>query len=619
MNSRRWLITFVITVSLLLITVAGFNMFTDPFGVFGDRHYNWYSNSMTQNPRIGKIEYLNKNYEKYDSYILGASGAGSLSPEALGRYTGGKYYNLFVYGADMYDTVQIASYILNNYEVKNIVLNLGAVSASTYRGPKSDVTQYMHAKVTGSSKVKFYGKYLMANPNYGIAKIKDKKLDTFLQQPFDVFNVEDGTYDKSVRDAEAFGDIEEYYEKYPEFVDFKIYPKGPEYVDECIESARIIKEMCDEKGVTLTIIFSPMYGPDSVSYSPDQFKKLIIGIAEITDFWDFTFSSVSSDPRYFYDATHFRNAVGRMMLAKMFGDKSIFIPVDMGCLVTKDNAEERAEWIKNRMIYYADNRNVRFEDSTYSAEIPILMYHHLADEGEDSSTISPEMFEKHIKVLWEEGYEGITTEDLTAYVEKGVRLPDKPILITFDDGYMSNYEIAYPILKKYNMKATIFVIGVSLGKDVYKNSNIPIIPHFGEKEIKEMMKSGLISIQSHTFDMHQSEKTDGPNYRSGILQKDGESEGKYIEILTKDIEKSKKQLKNSGAGEVIALAYPNGLWDRLSEVLLYKNGIKVTLLTDEGTNVIVAGLPQTLRCLKRIKASDDLSPEELLNRIQRNE
>lgn len=89
-------------------------------------------------------------------------------------------------------------------------------------------------------------------------------------------------------------------------------------------------------------------------------------------------------------------------------------------------------------------------------------------------------------------------------MEKGEALPEKPVVITFDDGYQSNYEYAYPILKKYGMKATIFVIGSSVGKDEYKDTGLPMLPHFGVSEAREMENSGLISIQSHTYDLHQN-------------------------------------------------------------------------------------------------------------------
>ena len=96
------------------------------------------------------------------------------------------------------------------------------------------------------------------------------------------------------------------------------------------------------------------------------------------------------------------------------------------------------------------------------------MYHHLDDEVTNSSVITPERFEEHLAALKDAGFNAITLHQLAAYVEKGEELPDNPVVITFDDGYSSNYELAYPLLKKYDMAATINVIGVSVGAEIYR-------------------------------------------------------------------------------------------------------------------------------------------------------
>ena len=71
-------------------------------------------------------------------------------------------------------------------------------------------------------------------------------------------------------------------------------------------------------------------------------------------------------------------------------------------------------------------------------------------------------------------YTGVSFDELQAYVLRGEPLPEKPVVITFDDGYRSNYTLAYPILQKYSMKATIFAVGVSFGTDHYKDTDYAI-------------------------------------------------------------------------------------------------------------------------------------------------
>ena len=178
--------------------------------------------------------------------------------------------------------------------------------------------------------------------------------------------------------------------------------------------------------------------------------------------------------------------------------------------------------------------------------------------------------------------------------------------------------LAYPILQKYGMKATIFSIGVSFGKDHYKDTDYAMTPHFGAAEAAEMAGSGLISIQSHTYDMHQ-----WPPYEDGsaavrenILQLPGESEEAYVEALTADFTRSRAQLEAAAGRPVDVLAYPAGQYSTLAQVTLQNLGVHVTLSTNPGINTVVKGLPQTLTAMLRFGVTEDLSPEALLEMIQ---
>ena len=107
-------------------------------------------------------------------------------------------------------------------------------------------------------------------------------------------------------------------------------------------------------------------------------------------------------------------------------------------------------------------------------------------------------------LLKEQGYTPISFDELIAFVEQGTPLPEKPVMITFDDGYASNAVYAYPVLRELGFHASIFAIGCSIGHDrYYKDTQYSLTPHFGQDEITEMLRSGLISIGSHTYDMHQ--------------------------------------------------------------------------------------------------------------------
>lgn len=592
----------LLSVALLL---CAFNVVTDPVGVFGDKLLNWYSYNMTNNPRVAKIAYLEKNHHKYDSYIIGCSSTSSFPTEDFNKYLGANFYNLIMYGADMQDTQLTVDYIIDNYKVKNLVLNVFLSNGDTYATQDSDVLYNLHHKVSGENPLWFYSKYLFLNPAYGASKLKSLAKDTYLQQSFDVFDENTGAYDKKKRDAEPISDLHSYLEVYNEFVNYANYNIGLSNTDKCMESVKLIKQKCDKNGVNLIVVSAPVYTDHFACFNEYLAYDFYYKLAQITDYWDFSMSSVSCEPRFFYDKTHFRNCVGKMAAARIFNDTSVYIPDDFGVYVTKENVEAHLVGFKN------------VQNATQSTTLPILMYHNLSNNGGDDS-ISAEKFEQHISTLYELGYNSVSFSQLCDYVQKGIDLPEKPVVITFDDGYLSNYEIAYPILKKYNTKATMFVIGVSVGsREYYKDTNHSITPHFSYEQAREMEQSGLVDIQSHTYDMHmwapyEKQQTE---VRPNILRTKDESDKSYLEALERDLEKTNADFEKHLSKKATVLSYPGGYTDPMAQAVLMQNGICATVSTKEGKATVVKGLPQSLIMMNRFNINGTTTMEKFLKKI----
>lgn len=134
--------------------------------------------------------------------------------------------------------------------------------------------------------------------------------------------------------------------------------------------------------------------------------------------------------------------------------------------------------------------------SAQEIRLPALMYHNINDEYDSRNTnveMSAEDFKNQMMALKEKGYTTILFDEYISYVNGKGKLPEKPILVTFDDGYLNNFTVAYPILKELGMKATIFVVTGRMGVD-----GVVTYPHFTWEQAKEMYDSGVIDIQSHT-------------------------------------------------------------------------------------------------------------------------
>jgi polysaccharide deacetylase len=122
--------------------------------------------------------------------------------------------------------------------------------------------------------------------------------------------------------------------------------------------------------------------------------------------------------------------------------------------------------------------------------IPVLNYHQVEPKDGNPLTLWPEQFEAQMEYLAAEGYTTITIDEMMDALENGTSLPEKSVIITFDDGYADNYEYVYPILKKYGFKATIFLI--------YDFTNT--YPNYLTwDQVAEMKDSGLIHFESHTM------------------------------------------------------------------------------------------------------------------------
>lgn len=607
MSSKKWLVMLGITVVLALGLCAGANILADPFGVFGDPVFDWYSYNETNNPRTAKLAWLEEHGGEFDSYIIGSSSAASYNVEELNEYLDAKFYNLFVYGCDTKDYRDFAAYLLERQPVKRLILNLGINEANTYDVGEDSPHDKMHALAGGGNLTSFYLRYAFSNPQYAVDKVFARIKDTELPQAFDVFDAASGCYDKRLRDVEIIGDMEVYERSHS--ADFYVSPDTAQlpYIEQCVQSVAEIRDMCREKGVELTVIASPVYTEQWNVYGQEALRRFKTALAQVTNYWDFSMTPISYDSRYFYDATHFRNAVGTMVLAEIFDNPDVWRPERFGTYVTAGNCEAYLDRL------FSDPPIP--DPADYTVDVPILLCHHLDPGVEDKGGLTPETFEAFVRTLSEAGYTAVTFQEMIDYVYHGGHLPEKPVCITLDDGYYSNYEYAWPILQKYGMKATIFAIGCSVGhKEFYKDTNYAITPHFGWAEAREMEASGVIDIQSHTYDLHQwPDFESGDEIRPSALPLETESETEYAAVLRADMERYEAERRAELGEGFCAIAYPMGYYSDLTEVLIHQAGIPVTLsCRTDSRNILVRGLPQSLYALCRWNLAEWTTTDALL-------
>lgn len=239
--------------------------------------------------------------------------------------------------------------------------------------------------------------------------------------------------------------------------------------------------------------------------------------------------------------------------------------------------------------------------------VPIMMYHQVKNNGLGKDVISPYEFESDLKFLTENNYNTITMSDLIDYVYDGKELPENPIILSFDDGYLSTYKYVFPLLKEYNMKIVLSIIGKSTDDFTrVKEENINY-SHLTWNQILEMVDSGLVEIQNHSYNLHSNCKG---RYGCGQMKNEGLAD--YEKFLEEDLMKLQSKVEAVINKSPSTFTYPFGRYNNDTESIVKKLGFKATLSVTYGINVIRRGNPDSLYELKRICRSHNQSLSKLI-------
>lgn len=183
--------------------------------------------------------------------------------------------------------------------------------------------------------------------------------------------------------------------------------------------------------------------------------------------------------------------------------------------------------------------------------VPVLLYHYVEyvkDQGDtirQSLDVTPDVFTKQVQTLVLANYTFLTASDLADILDNKMKIPEKPILLTFDDGYKDFYTDVWPILQKYHVKATIYVVPGFLDTSNYMSL----------AQLLEVAKSDLVEVAAHT--MHHM-------YLKDLPAKTVESE----------VNKSKAFLEEKLGTPIISFAYPYGAFDKQAVEMVKMAGFK---------------------------------------------
>ena len=244
-------------------------------------------------------------------------------------------------------------------------------------------------------------------------------------------------------------------------------------------------------------------------------------------------------------------------------------------------------------------------------DLPIIMYHGLLKEEKRQGQfiISPNLFEQDLRYLQENGYTTVVIADLIAYVQDGKPLPEKPVMLTFDDGYYNNYLYAFPLLKQYNCKMVLPPIGrytdeYTQNKDTHAN-----YAHCSWDAVREMMASGLVEFQNHSYNLHSIDSG-----RKGAKKKAVESLVDYRTLLVEDVMKMQTRMREETGYTPTAFVYPFGAVSSESLPILKELGFQATLICESHINAITRD-PECLYGLGRYRRPAKTGSEAFFKKI----
>jgi len=258
-------------------------------------------------------------------------------------------------------------------------------------------------------------------------------------------------------------------------------------------------------------------------------------------------------------------------------------------------------------------------------QLVVLAYHEIAEPAaavNPDYAITPAAFREQMAWLVAQGHHFVSVDQLLAADRAG--LPPHPVLLTFDDGYRSVYSEAFPVLKHYQAPAVVAVVGRWLepasGKVPFGDQSIERERLLSWEQLREMQRSGLVEVASHTFDLHhgisgnpQGNLMPAATTRLYSPARGYEQEAHYRQRLKADLKRNGDLLKRELGRRPRVVAWPYGNYNRIASDVARAQGMPIGLTLDDGANT--AAVP--LAALRRVLVeSDTVSTAGLARELQ---
>lgn len=249
--------------------------------------------------------------------------------------------------------------------------------------------------------------------------------------------------------------------------------------------------------------------------------------------------------------------------------------------------------------------------SATQTPLPVIMYHGLLKDTQMAGkyVLSPADFEADILYLQEHGYQTVTMQQVVDYVLNNGTLPEKPVLLTLDDGCLNNLTYLPDILARTDACALVSVVGQYTELFTEHPDPSPSYAYLSWDEISALADTGRVEIGNHSWGFHAQAP------RRGSTRLEGESDAQYRSVLTEDAQRLQDALTEKCGLTPLVYTYPYGQISAGADDILRDMGFLATLSCYELTTVLTPGQPECLYSIGRYNRPSGMTSAEYFSEI----
>lgn len=353
MNEKHWTYTFVLSALSSFVILIFSNVIIDPFNIF---QTDLFKRHFQINERYLKIEFLENNKNRINTYLFGSSRIGTTDPAVIETsLPGSRAYNMSVSAANIYDYVEHLNYLIrNSYPVETIYLQLDLQDMVYFGHSRDDYLLRLHPDVLQENRLSYYWKYLTIIPMFNF---KGKILQNLTpdNETYVEYDIDDsGMWFIHEKEKQIRSDPEQYIDQEISFhyKATRSWGINRSQYGNIIHGLEEISRVCRNNNIRLILFLSPLNHTILDMFTVDDVLLFLEDIANIHGYWFFSdYNTFTCDDHFYYEAGHYRGVLGRRIAGRIFNDTTMTVPSDFGFYIRKNQFGRYKDRIRQNYLH----------------------------------------------------------------------------------------------------------------------------------------------------------------------------------------------------------------------------------------------------------------------------